>query len=123
MFNVARTTLFVALTTCLVATAQAAGNYSQSFASTPSGWLTGLGAWNVTSGEYRNVANTASPATIAYYDSTSWTTNYTYKVKAYSEWPGSGNQVGLVFGLSDSTHYYAVLVNVDGAVTINQISG
>ena len=113
----------VAFFSCFAVVAQAAGDYSQSFAAAPSGWNTALGAWNVTNGEYRNAANTASPATIAYYDSNSWTTNYTYKVKAYSEWPSTGNQVGLVFGLTDATHYYAVLVNMSGTVTINQISG
>jgi hypothetical protein len=117
------TLLALAFSSSLALTAHAAGNYSQSFASTPTGWNTALGTWSVTAGEYRNAANTASPATIAYYDSNSWTTNYTYKVKAYSEWNGTGNQVGLVFGLTDATHYYAVLVNTSGTVTINQISG
>ena len=113
----------VALFSCLAGAAHAAGNYSQNFATAPSGWSTALGAWNATGGEYRNTVNTASPATAAYYNSNSWTTNYTYKAKAYSEWPSSGNQVGLVFGLTDATHYYAALVNMSGAVTINQISG
>src|SRR6185503_8903838 len=113
----------VAFFSCFAAVAQAAGDYSQSFAAAPSGWNTALGAWNVTNGEYRNAANTASPATASYYNANSWTTNYTYKVKAYSEWPSTGNQVGLVFGLTDDTHYYAALVNMSGTVTINQISG
>jgi hypothetical protein len=115
----------LALTCCsgFALSAQAQSNYSQSFSATPSGWSTSLGAWNATGGEYRNAANTASPATIAYYNSNSLPTNYTYAVKAYSEWPGTGNQVGLVFGLTDATHYYAVLVNMSGRVSINQISG
>jgi hypothetical protein len=124
MFKRTYATLFaLVFSCCLAVTAQAAGDYSQSFASTPAGWNIVLGAWNTTFGDYRNEANTASPATASYYNSNSWTTNYTYKVQAYSEWPASGNQVGLVFGLTDDTHYYAVLVNMFGEVTINQISG
>jgi len=122
MSHCARATLLVVLT-CLSIPAFATGNYSNSLSSTPAGWNTVLGAWNTTSGDYRNEVNTASPATVSYYNDNSWTTNYTYKVKAFSEWPSSGNQVGLVFGLTDSTHYYAVLVNMSGQVTINQISG
>src|SRR6185503_11836083 len=102
----------VALFSCLAGAVQAAGDYSQSFTAAPSGWTNVLGAWNATGGEYRNTVNTASPATVSYYNANSWTTNYTYKVKAYSEWPSSGNQVGLVFGLTDDTHYYAALVNM-----------
>jgi hypothetical protein len=125
MFNRSHATLLALVCSAgFAAHAQATGgNYSQSFAATPSGWSTALGAWNVTSGDYRNAVNTASPATISWYDTNSWTTNYTYKARAYSEWPSTGNQVGLVFGLTDSTHYYAALVNMSGAVTINQISG
>jgi len=109
---------------CISAATQAAGNYSQNFATTPAGWINVVGAWNVTGGEYRNVENTASPATASYYDGNSWTTNYTLKVKAYSEWAGVGNQVGLVFGLTNGgSNYYAALVNMSGTVTINQISG
>jgi hypothetical protein len=118
-----RATLFTLVFTCFAIPALAAGNYSNSLASTPSGWNTALGAWNTTFGDYRNEANTASPATASYYNSNSWTTNYTYKVQAYSEFPASGNQVGVVFGLTDATHYYAALVNMLGQVTINQISG
>jgi hypothetical protein len=123
MLKLARATLSVVLFSCFAAATQAAGDYTQNFAATPTGWNTLLGAWNATTGDYRNVANTASPATAAYYNSNSWTTNYTYKVKAYSTWPSSGNQVGVVFGLTDDTHYYAALVNMLGQVTINQISG
>ena len=124
MFKRTNATLTAAaLFSCLAGAAQAAGDYSQSFTTAPPGWTNVLGAWNATGGEYRNTANTASPATASYYNANSWTTNYTYKVKAYSEWPSTGNQVGLVFGLTDDTHYYAALVNMSGTVTINQISG
>ena len=38
----------VALFSCLAGAAHAAGNYSQNFATAPSGWSTALGAWNAT---------------------------------------------------------------------------
>ncbi len=101
----------------------AAGNYTQNFTAAPSGWNVINGAWSVTSGDYRNSANVTTPPTVAYYNSNTWTTNYTYKVKAYSEWPGTGNQVGLVFGLTDATHYFEVLVNMAGTVTLKQVGG
>ena len=120
----AHATLFaLVLASCFAIPAMAAGNYSNSLASTPSEWNTVLGTWSAATGDYRNAANTASPATASYYNTISWTTNYTYKVQAYSEFPASGNQVGVVFGLTDDTHYYAALVNMLGQVTINQISG
>lgn len=114
----------VILSLFIAATAHATGgDYQQNFASAPGNWTTVLGGWNAAAGEYSNTANTASPATISYYNGNDWATNYTYKVQAYSSWAANGNQVGLVFGLTSNTSYFAVLVNMNGDVTINQISG
>jgi len=98
----------------------AAGNYSQNFTATPMGWLEARSDWVVTGAYYRNEDAVAPPA-IAYYGTTSWTTNFTYKVRAYSEWADTGNQVGLVFGVANDTNYFQVLVNMAGHVTVDQV--
>ena len=101
----------------------AAGNYTQAFGSAPAGWSAINGGWVVNNGEYRNSANLPSP-TIAYYGGNTWVTNFTYKLRAYSPWPDTGNKVGAVFGVnSDATHYFLVLVNMSGEVTLDEVSG
>jgi hypothetical protein len=100
----------------------AAGSYTQSFSSTPSGWTSAFDTWSVTSGDYRNT-NGPSGNTVSWYTGRQWTKNLTYKVRAYSDWPGTGNELGVVFGLTDSTHYFEVLLSVDGQVGVFQVSG
>lgn len=99
----------------------AAGNYTQNFASTPSGWSVANDAWTAT-GDYRN-SNGVIPPALAWYTGSSWTTNYTYKIRAYSEWPDTGNELGVVFGLTDSTHYFQVVLSMDGVVDLSSVSG
>lgn len=100
----------------------AAGSYTQSFSSSPSGWTSAFDTWGVTSGDYRN-ATGPSGNTVSWYTGRQWTKNLTYKVRAYSDWPGTGNELGVVFGLTDSTHYFEVLLSVDGQIGVFQVSG
>src|SRR5690348_15334976 len=103
----------------------AVGRYTESFTSlNPSGWTSdGVETWSSGTGDYRNMQG-LSGSTVAWYSGRQWTTNYTYKVRAYSDWPGTGNDLGVVFGLSDATHYFEVLLSVtDGAVDVKQVSG
>ena len=108
----------------------AAGNYLQAFSAAPASWTNVNGGWSVTAGDYRNAeiapgASAPDPSnpTISFYTGNNWTTNYTFDVKALSEFPNTGNQVGVVFGYVDSTHYYQVMVNMNGDTTLDQRSG
>jgi hypothetical protein len=100
----------------------AAGNYTQNFATAPASWSVANDTWSAATGDYRNASGVIPPAT-AWYTGNSWTTNFTYKVRAYSEWPDTGNELGVVFGLTDSTHYFRVVLSMDGVVDLASVSG
>jgi hypothetical protein len=107
----------------IAAAAQAGGAYSQNFSAAVSDWAVANDTWAVTAGDYRN-QNGVLPTPISWYTGNTWTTNFKYKVRAYSEWPGTGNQVGLIFGVnSTGTQYFQVLVNMAGTVTLERVSG
>lgn len=110
-----------ALGALLSSSAFAAASYSQNFSATPASWTTANDTWNA-SGDYRNT-NGALPPSLAWYTGQTWTTNFTYKVRAYTDWPGTGNQVGVLFGLTDATHFHEVLVNANGDVGVYAASG
>jgi hypothetical protein len=102
----------------------AAGSYTEGFASTPAGWSQAFDTWNVTADYYRNI--NSSPVAgnrVSWYTGRQWTRNFAYKVRAYSDWPDTGNQLGIVFGLTSSTNYFEVLLNMSGAVTLAQVAG
>ncbi|HEV7609896.1 MAG TPA: family 16 glycoside hydrolase [Steroidobacteraceae bacterium] len=104
----------------------AAGSYTESFQSTPTGWSQDFDSWNANAADYRNVNGVfpgGSGNPVAWYTGRQWTKNFTYKVRAYSDWPDTGNQLGVVFGLTDSTHYFEVLLNMSGDVSVFQVSG
>jgi hypothetical protein len=98
--------------------AQAGGAYSQNFSTAVSDWAVANDTWAVTAGDYRNQYHNQTavlPAPISWYTGNTWTTNFKYKVRAYSEWPGTSNKVGLIFGVnSTGTQYFQVLVNMSG---------
>ncbi|HEV7608244.1 MAG TPA: hypothetical protein VGO61_12955 [Steroidobacteraceae bacterium] len=104
-----------------------AGNYTQGFASTPTDWTPVNGGWSASGGSFRNQQLFPGPGsgepTIAFLNSRSWQTNYTYSVKVLSEYPAAANKVGLVFGYTDPTHYYRVLVDMDGELTLDWRDG
>jgi len=104
------------------ASAAFANNYSQTFSATPSNWSVANDTWSVVNGEYRN-AQSDLPPSLAWYNGASWNKNFTLKVDAYSDWPAEGNELGVVFGLTDSTHYFQVLISMDGQVDLYQITG
>ena len=106
----------------LCATATFAGNYSQPFSATPANWSVANDTWSVVANEYRN-AQSDLPPSLAWYNGASWTRNFTLKVDAKSDWPAEGNELGVVFGLTDSTHYFQVLISMDGQVDLYQIVG
>jgi hypothetical protein len=111
------------LLTSIAGAAQAGGSYSQNFSTAVSDWAVANDTWAVTAGDYRN-QNGVLPTPISWYTGNTWTTNYKYKVRAYSEWYDTGNKVGLIFGVnSTGTQYFQVLVNMSGEVTLEQVSG
>jgi len=111
----------IGLSALLCSGAFAAGNYTQNFATAPTSWNVANDTWTA-AGDYRNSAGVLPPA-ISWYTGNSWTTNFTYKVRAYSQWPAEGNELGVVFGLTDSTHYFRVVLSMDGAVDLSRIAG
>jgi len=101
----------------------AQGRYTETFTQTATGWTSdNLDSWSPANGDYRN-AQGVSGNTVAWYTGRQWTTNFTYKVRAYSDWWNTGNQLGVVFGLTDSTHYFEVLLNTSGQVWVNKVAG
>jgi hypothetical protein len=96
--------------------------YSQNFSGTalPSGWNADLSTWNVTGGYLANTVNNISPA-IATYNGVALTTDYTYRVRAYSDHGASANTVGVVFAYQNSDNYYELVTNVLGTVTVNRV--
>jgi hypothetical protein len=102
--------------------AYAAGNYTQNFAAAPASWSVANDTWSAAAGDYRNASGVIPPA-LAWYTGNTWTTNFTYKVRAYSEWPDTGNELGVVFGLTDSTHYFRAVLSMDGVVDLSRADG
>jgi len=112
----------LALGALLCSAAHAAGNYTQNFAGAPGSWSVANDTWSFAAGDYRNSDGVIPPA-IAWYTGNSWTTNFTYRVRAYSEWPGTGNELGVIFGLTDDTHYFQVVLSMDGVVDLSRVTG
>jgi len=103
--------------------ASAAGNYSQNFQNLdPATWATWYDNWEAVAGEYRNLHAVIPPA-LSFYLGNTWTSNFTYKVTARSDYASSGNELGVVFGLTDANNYFAVVVSMDGVVDLLRASG
>ncbi len=118
--------LVLAFSTLAGAPAFARGNYSENFSDgAAQGWQranTSGPQWSVTGGYYRN--ETIASPTIVYYTGTTWTTDFQYNLRAYSQWPDTGNLLGVVFGYLDANNYYEVLINMAGTVTLKRfVSG
>jgi hypothetical protein len=119
----------LAILGCLLLCAETvrSADHAEHFDTAPTGWQTWNGSWNASSGEYVNVDVLPGPTspnpTISYYGGKSWTTNYTLNARLMSEYPGANNKVGIVFAYVSSTNYLQLLVNMDGQVTLNRISG
>jgi len=108
--------------------ALAAGNYTQNFTATPSGWsnvndtfAVGTGTF---AGTYVTTATTGQPYhAIAVYDGSTWGTNFTYSVKLNSDFESVGNRVGIVFNYVDSQNYYDLSVSMRKTATSDPASG
>jgi hypothetical protein len=100
-------------------------NYSQDFSSNASGWMTTAGSWRVANGYYENSANEDDAPlfrSIAYYNGTTWTTDYTYKASLNADYGGNGsNKIGVVFNYVDTNNYYEVLIDMLGNVSLNSV--
>jgi hypothetical protein len=97
------------------AAASAAGNYSQNFSSAPANWSSINDTFVATGGYYANNGGvgTGSPErSIAYYNGTTWSTDYVYTVKLWSDYEANGNRVGIIFNLVDSDNYYEMSVRM-----------
>jgi hypothetical protein len=117
----ARFPVFVAFSLTLITPAFAAGSYTQDFSAPPSSWVVFDDSASVTEsfvasgGYYTNTMGGGASApfrSVAYYNGTTWDTNYTYTVKLNSDYESSGNRVGVVFNLQDSGNYYEMSVQM-----------
>lgn len=100
----------------------AAGNYSETFDDNQAqGWSAIGGSWVAANGYYANSVDQVS-ATIATYGGDTWNTGFTYKARLYSDYPASGNKVGVVFGYQDADSYYEVMFNMLGLVTLTRVN-
>ena len=108
---------------CIASPLQAAGNYSQNFSSTPTGW-TGNSPYIVQNGYYKNTDHDPENA-ISVYTGDTWNTNYTLNIRLHSEYGGTstapGNQVGVVFNYEDEGDHYRLMFNTLGAVAIERV--
>jgi hypothetical protein len=104
--------------------ALAASNYSENFDDgLAQNWST-VSSWAVTSQYYGNTVDSANPA-IAFYNNDTWTSNFTYNARMYSQYgspTAPGNKVGAVFNYTDSSNYYRVLINTLGDVVLEKVT-
>jgi hypothetical protein len=106
------------MVSCLLFSTQlrADAAYTEDFSPSPTTWDITNGAWSASTGELSN--STASPAALGWYKNRSWTSNFTYTVSAYADLPDPGKKVGVVFGLTDATHYFSAQVDMAGTITL-----
>lgn len=123
----AGTSVVVALlASCFIPASFAASNYSQNFTSGAPSWAAASGTsgtWSASSGYYSNVFESTNPAMVAVYTGDTWATGFTYSLKMFSDYNGTGNRVGAVFNYVDVSNYYAVQINMSGQVYLYQVSG
>jgi hypothetical protein len=85
------------------------------------GWTTSGTTFVAANGYYAPSTDQGDPS-IAVYGGAALTTNYTYRLRMYSNYPASGNKLGVVFGYADSSNFYELSLNMAGTVTLNRIT-
>ena len=93
--------------------AAAAGNYSESFNTTPTNWANVHDTFAVVNGAYNSQSTAKQPErALAVYTGTTWSTNYTYSAKLNSDFEGDGNRVGIIFSYTDESNFYDMSVSM-----------
>jgi hypothetical protein len=109
-----------AYVTALWRRGQPPSRYAQGFAATPPRWVNQGGAWSAVSGAYANAANVSFTSSV--YDGLALRDNFSLAAQLTSQWPGSGNTLGLVFNYEDSANFYEVRFNPLGTATLNKVT-
>jgi hypothetical protein len=99
------------------------GTYSENFDDGQAqGWTTSNGTWNTAGNRFSN-DDIMQATTIAVYNGDTWHTDYTYSVRAISDFAASGNAVGVIFNHVDASNYYEVWFNAQGLIKLQKVIG